>query len=141
MVRWGKMIFHIESLPFKNLLKFLFHRIWVSILLTFVIFFVSLLPASAASSLIDVRSWTAPSHTRIVFDLDRPVLFQERHSKDPQTISIEFRNCRNAASKKEWNIGNKFIESLKLKNSPSNSLNVEIKTSLSMEYHIFYLQK
>ncbi|MGA1842850.1 MAG: N-acetylmuramoyl-L-alanine amidase, partial [bacterium] len=110
-------------------------------MLTFVIVFVSSLPTSATTSLIDVRSWTAPSHTRIVFDLNRPVLFQERRNEDPQTISIEFRNCKNATSKKEWDIDNKLIESLKLKNSSSNSLNIEIKTSLTMEYHIFYLQK
>jgi N-acetylmuramoyl-L-alanine amidase len=107
-----------------------------------VIAFVACLPVSASTSLIDVRSWTAPAYTRIVFDLDRPVLFQEKHTKDSRKISIEFRNCKNATSRKKWHIDNcKLIESLKLEDSPHNSLYVEITTSISTKYHIFYLQK
>jgi N-acetylmuramoyl-L-alanine amidase len=138
----GKMfLFFFKSTPLKNINRYFFHRTFDVFFLTVLFVFISCLPAFAMTSLMAIRSWTAPGYTRIVFDLDRPVLFQELKTNDSRKISIEFRNCRNATSMKKCHIDWKLIESLRLINSSPNSLIIEITASESMDYHIFYLRK
>ena len=126
MVRCVNMNFCPRSLSLKYHPDSFSHKSLLSILLGFVIVFMACLPANAVSSLKAIRSWTAPDYTRIVFDLDRPVLFQESHTKDFQKISIEFRNCKNDTSREKWLIDCKLIDSVRLKESPSNGLIAEI---------------
>lgn len=129
-----------KSLSLKYISDCFSHKTLLGILLCFIIVFVACLPVHAVSSLEAIRSCNAPDYTRIVFDLDRPVLFQESHSKDLRKISIKFRNCKNATSREKWLIDCKLIESLRLKESPSNCLVAEITSSSSLDYHVFYLQ-
>ncbi|MGA1844709.1 MAG: N-acetylmuramoyl-L-alanine amidase [bacterium] len=119
----------------------MYHRKLLGLFLGIAIIFLVWVPGSEASSLMAVRSWTAPGYTRIVFDLDRPVLFQELHNKDSRNISLELRNCTNSTAQDSYDIDSSLIESVRLLQSPLSSLVAEITTSIALSYHIFYLQK
>jgi len=116
-------------------------RKWLGLFLGIVVIGVIRVPSSDATSLMAVRSWTAPGYTRIVLDLDRPVLFQELHNKDSRNISLELRNCTNNTTQDCYNIDSSLIESVRLSESPLNSLFAEVTTSIPLSYHVFYLQK
>lgn len=53
------------------------------------------LPIAAKSSLVDgVRIWSAPDHSRLVFDVDGPIKYNTFQLDNPERLVIDFKNAR-----------------------------------------------
>jgi N-acetylmuramoyl-L-alanine amidase len=53
------------------------------------------LPIAAKSSLVDgVRIWSAPDHSRLVFDVDGPIKYNTFRLDKPERLVIDFKNAR-----------------------------------------------
>jgi len=73
--------------------------------------------SAAAATVKNVRIWPAPDHTRIVFDLDKPVAHKVFSLSGPDRLVIDLDN---AAIKTE-------IESLSLKGTPIGKIRTAVK--------------
>ena len=56
--------------------------------------FVSTASAGSASQVRDVRLWTAPDHSRLVFDLNKSIKYQVLHLYKPERIVIDMSNTQ-----------------------------------------------
>jgi N-acetylmuramoyl-L-alanine amidase len=65
----------------------------------------------------NVRIWPAPDHTRLVFDLDKPIKHQLFTLDNPNRLVIDLGNVRNKTN----------IEKLPLKDTPISRVRTAVK--------------
>ncbi len=116
-------------------------KIKLGLLVSFIFLFVGSGHGFAFTSLNAIRSWTAPDHTRIVFDLDSSLLFQESNQKSPHEINFKLVECKNRTAQNIWQLESPIIKDIRLIDSSANSLIVKISLYKSTEYNIFYLRE
>jgi len=72
------------------------------------------LPTIALSAQIEgVRLWTAPDHTRLVFDIDKPVEYRFFTLASPQRLVIDFKKARVANSFRPSALSNRHVVGLR----------------------------
>ncbi|MDX8397032.1 MAG: N-acetylmuramoyl-L-alanine amidase [Mariprofundaceae bacterium] len=85
------------------------HLLWLGIVLT-----VGLSPAVAATTNIrDVRLWTAPDHTRIVFDLNRKLHYKLLRLHNPERIVIDMKHTRMSRKKMNLNLPDPLLQAVR----------------------------
>ncbi|MBT8440433.1 MAG: AMIN domain-containing protein [Gammaproteobacteria bacterium] len=63
--------------------------------IAFLFLFLFSLPIVAKSSLVDgVRIWSAPDHSRLVFDVDGPIKYNTFRLGKPERLVIDFKNAK-----------------------------------------------
>jgi N-acetylmuramoyl-L-alanine amidase len=65
-------------------------------------------PASAAL-ITDVRYWSAPDHTRVVFDLTEPVEYESLSQENPPQCQLEIREATLFTKKREVKVDDPFL--------------------------------
>jgi len=61
----------------------------------------------------DIRLWTAPDHTRLVFDLDRSVSYEVFRLGDPERIVIDIRNVKLNADPSTLELPDPVVQTLR----------------------------
>jgi len=70
--------------------------------------------ASAAEGEVrDVRLWTAPDHSRVVFDLNRKVEYKVFRLHSPERIVIDIQNAKIKANLKSLNLPDPVVQSMR----------------------------
>jgi len=78
--------------------------------------FLTVIPSSANAGIHqirDVRLWTAPDHTRLVFDLDSPIKYQLFGLHNPERIVIDMNQTHLSASLKDFPIPDPVIKAIR----------------------------
>jgi N-acetylmuramoyl-L-alanine amidase len=99
----------------------------ISTLIFALIFGAAALPAmaSAASSTVrDVRLWTAPDHTRLVFDLNRSIEYKVFRLHKPERIVIDLKNTSLKANFNKLAIPDPVIKAIRHGTPKANILRV-----------------
>ena len=68
---------------------------WIKKAIAFLFLCLFSLPIAAKSSLVDgVRIWSAPDHSRLVFDVDGPIKYNTFRLDKPERLVIDFKNAK-----------------------------------------------
>lgn len=84
------------------------------------------------------RHWSAPDHTRLVFELDAPAQFATRAYADPERIVVEIQNAAHRDGDLEIPVDDGLIRSVSFKNLP-DSLLVRVELTRAADFAAFPL--
>ena len=117
------------------------HHIYV---LMFAMMFIVMaaLPAMAAagSAVQDVRSWAAPDHTRLVFDLNQSVKYKVFRLHKPERIVIDLQNTRLKARFNKLAIPDPVIKAIRHGTPRANVLRVVMEVKEKVQPRSFLLK-
>lgn len=109
----------------------------------FVLFVVVFLPGGtvqAAGSVTNMRYWTAPDHTRIVFDLTEPPVFTTSRQDGSLSITFQETACGETVSR-ETKIGKSGIRKVSVIALKEGDVLVRLELENNVETNIFPLKK
>jgi N-acetylmuramoyl-L-alanine amidase len=95
----------------------------------------------ATNRLYDLRHWSAPSHTRIVFDLKHSAKFNSFVLSNPARLVLDLKNFDGHIPKNIARINNNIVQTIRLAKKPGNIIRVVIDLKKSSDYKIFPLKK
>lgn len=84
------------------------------------------------------RHWSAPDHTRLVFELDAPAQFASRAYSDPDRVVLEIQNAQHRDGDVEIEVGDGLIRRISFKNLP-DSLLVRVELTRAADFAAFPL--
>ena len=97
--------------------------------------------ASAADSAVrDVRLWTAPDYTRLVFDLNQSIKYRVFRLHKPERIVIDFQNTRLKARFNKLAIPDPVIKSIRHGTPKANTLRVVMDVKEKIQPRSFLLK-
>jgi N-acetylmuramoyl-L-alanine amidase len=111
------------------------------ILLVFGCFLSASATAQAKPTLLQVRYWTAPDHTRIVLDLSAPAGYRERLLQNPPRIAIDVENLTIPPEQRKKEVQDGLVKDVTLTESSKNLTQVVIELARESKYKIFSLPK
>jgi N-acetylmuramoyl-L-alanine amidase len=88
----------------------------------------------------DLRYWTAPDHTRIVFDLSSPLKYNLLKSEDPKEIRLELLGAKSLLSKNRVEVRDGLIKEVVLQEEES-CLRVLVELEVTAPFNLFSLKK
>lgn len=95
----------------------------------------------AANRLYDLRHWSAPSHTRIVFDLKHPAEYNSFVLSNPARLVLDLKSFDGHVPKNLATINDKIVKTVRLANKSKNVIRVVIDLKKSSDHKIFPLKK
>ncbi|MDI6755868.1 MAG: N-acetylmuramoyl-L-alanine amidase, partial [Thermodesulfobacteriota bacterium] len=95
----------------------------------------------AATRILDVRHWSAPDHTRIVFDLSGPTSYTVYATLDSQTLSWFIENTIFPAREKIVPINDLVVKSVSLKSFSLHRVRVTVTLVQPVQPKVFTLKK
>jgi len=104
-------------------------------------FFFFPLDVYAITKILDVRHWSAPDHTRIVFDLSGPASYKVYATSDSQTLSWYIENTIFPAKEKIAPINDLVVKSVSLKSFSLHRVRVTVTLVQPVQPKIFTLKK
>lgn len=100
-----------------------------------------LLPVGAlAASIDDVRRWTAPDHTRVVFDISAPVEHKVFRLSGPERLVIDIPSAKMATNPDSRKLQDKHIEGLRYAVRKGNVLRLVLDLKNAVNPKTFLLQ-
>jgi len=84
------------------------------------------------------RHWSAPDHTRLVFELDAPAQFATRAYSDPDRVVLEIHNAQHRDGDLEIVVDDGLIKRISFKNLP-DSLLVRVELVRAADFSAFPL--
>lgn len=97
-------------------------------------------PASSAASIRDVRLWTAPDNSRLVFDLDHSVDYNLFRLHHPERIVVDFRHARLAAKLDGLQLPDPVIRAIRYGSPQRGVLRVVIDVKEKVQPRSFLLK-
>jgi len=94
----------------------------------------------AAAELEGVRLWTAPDHTRLVFDTSAPAEHKVFALRNPERLVIDFRDARPGKSFGKTRINDKHLGGMRHAERPDGSLRVVLDLKKAVRPKTFQLQ-
>ena len=109
----------------------------------FVIFLLAYQPAVyALSKVTDVRYWSAPDHTRIVIDSDRPISYRTMELKSPQRFVVNVESARNAVKRgNKIKIGDSVTRCIRIGQFDKKTVRIVIDLLKPVRSDVFTLKK
>jgi len=104
-------------------------------------FFFFPLDVYAITKILGVRHWSAPDHTRIVFDLSGPASYKVYATSDSQTLSWCIENTIFPAKEKIAPINDLVVKSVSLKSFSLHRVRVTVTLVQPVQPKIFTLKK
>jgi N-acetylmuramoyl-L-alanine amidase len=99
----------------------------------FVLLVLFLLPLSAyAAEMRGVRVWTAPDHTRLVFDISSPVQYNVFPLHSPERLVIDLKKSRPGKKFEPDGVGNALLKGLRYAHRPNDDLRIV----LDLQHHV-----
>lgn len=99
-----------------------------------------ILPLSALSAQVKgVRMWTAPDHTRLVFDIDRPAEHQVFSLANPQRLVVDFQDSRIGPKYSAKGLQDRHIEGLRHAHRSDGRLRVVMDLRQAVKTKAFLL--
>ena len=95
----------------------------------------------AANRLYDLRHWSAPSRTRIVFDLKTSAKYNSFVLSNPSRLVLDLKNFDGHIPKNITRINNNIVKEIRLAKKPGNIIRIVIDLKKSSDYKIFPLKK
>ncbi len=114
----------------------------LSVLLTCLLFLAQALPAHAQTHLKNIRFWTAPDHTRIVFDVDKLPEYKISQEGEPRHLIVELSNTYNWMRYRSFKIADGLIGGVRIR--PTNEekkLGIVIDLMNPARLDVFTLKK
>ncbi len=96
--------------------------------------------SGAISSIDDVRLWTAPDHTRLVFDLNRTISYEVFRLHAPERIVIDMRDARLKADIGKLDIPDPVVKKLRHGSPKPNVLRVVLDVKEKVTPRSFLLK-
>jgi len=96
--------------------------------------------AAAGSAVQDVRSWAAPDHTRLVFDLNQSVKYKVFRLHKPERIVIDLQNTRLKARFNKLAIPDPVIKAIRHGTPRANVLRVVMEVKEKVQPRSFLLK-
>ncbi len=96
--------------------------------------------AQAAGSVTNMRYWTAPDHTRIVFDLTEPPIFTTSRQDGSLSITFQETACTETVPR-ETKIGKSGIRNISIITLKEGDVLVRLKLGNDVEANVFPLKK
>ena len=103
------------------------------------LFFFFPLDADAIPKILDVRHWSAPDHTRIVFDLSAPASYKVFATSDSQTLSWCIENTIFPAREKIVRINDLVVKSVSLQSFSYHRVRVTVMLAQPVQAKVFTL--
>lgn len=97
--------------------------------------------AQAISDMLSVRQWSAPDHTRIVFDLSHPAGYDIFELREPYRLVIDLNDTRSQAMEKELIISDEVISKVRWGQFAPTTLRVVIDLVQPTRSNIFTLKE
>jgi len=95
---------------------------------------------AAKRQLTDVRSWTAPDHTRLVFDFSSPIFYKLRRKKTGYIFEVS--GAKNKTGKTSFFILDGIIKSVRIKRGKKLRISIYFSNKYKLlKPHIFSLKK
>ena len=92
----------------------------------------SYLHAAKPARVMDLRFWTAPDHTRIVFDLDKRVSHSLVHLSSPNRMVIRLKNAQWTLDPARLQVDDPIVDDFRVSNA-SGFLNIEFRLKTDVE--------
>jgi N-acetylmuramoyl-L-alanine amidase len=99
------------------------------------------LPVQAKTRLKNMRHWTAPDHTRLVFDLNAPPKYRLSPEGDSRHIIVELADTRSLLRYKQRKIVDGLINTVRIKPKDKKTLGIIIDLMLPGKADVFSLKK
>jgi N-acetylmuramoyl-L-alanine amidase len=96
--------------------------------------------AAQAAAITDVRFWSAPDHTRVVFDLTDAVQYESSTSGNPPQLSIEIKGASLQSRKKEVRVNDPFLQRVVLTGTGKDRVKLILYQKKPLEVNIFALK-
>ncbi|HYA91941.1 MAG TPA: N-acetylmuramoyl-L-alanine amidase [Thermodesulfobacteriota bacterium] len=118
----------------NKFLKIIFLRFFsVSILLLY--------PCSALAALItDVRSWSAPDHTRVVIDLTESVQYETSSQESPPQFQLELKGVSFYTPKRELQVRDPFLGKISLTDLGNERVRMVLHQKKPLQANVFILK-
>jgi len=97
--------------------------------------------AAAGTSVIGLRYWTAPDHTRIVIDLASPATYTHRTMTGPHRIVVEIPGSRLADQARRVEVGDGLVDRIRTNALRSGTAQVVVDLPEGPSYKIFSLKR
>lgn len=88
----------------------------------------------------EVRYWTAPDHTRIVFDLSSKGKYRILEPTEPKIIMLELPSTRSALSQNRVEIGDGLVKAVNIR-SDGGGLKVRFELEEEAPFKVFFLKE
>jgi N-acetylmuramoyl-L-alanine amidase len=95
----------------------------------------------AANRLYDLRHWSAPTHTRIVFDLKHSAKYNSFVLSNPARLVLDLKDFDGHIPKNLAKINNNIVKTIRLAKKSKNVIRIVIDLKKSSDYKIFPLKK
>lgn len=96
--------------------------------------------ASSRARVTDMRFWTAPDYTRIVFDLDRKIAHSLRHLSRPDRMVVDLINAQWDMDAYPLRIENSVVGNFHLSTPSPGLVRLEFKLKTDVIPHAFFLK-
>ena len=132
--RQGGLFGTFRSKMGNKFLKIIFLRFFsVSILLLY--------PCSALAALItDVRSWSAPDHTRVVIDLTESVQYETSSQESPPQFQLELKGVSFYTPKRELQVRDPFLSKISLTDLGNERVRMVLHQKKPLQANVFILK-
>ena len=94
---------------------------------------------ASAAELTDIRVWSGPDQTRVVFDLDKSVQHEIQMLENPRRVVIDIHNAWKTPSMASKRPGKGVVQSVRTGVQPGGVLRVVLDVSADVEPHAFDL--
>ncbi len=111
------------------------------ICLFFAVSVLFLRPSSAPAALItDVRSWSAPDHTRVVIDLTESVQYESASQENPPQFQLELRGVHFYTPKRELEVKDLFLSKVTLTDLGDGRVRMVLHQRKPLHANVFILK-
>ncbi|MFH1623748.1 MAG: N-acetylmuramoyl-L-alanine amidase [Pseudomonadota bacterium] len=98
-------------------------------------------PTFAANSLIDIKYWSAPDHTRIVLYTNKPVTWNMLTPDDPKRLTIEVDNVAKILSGKRIRVDDSIVREIRILKSNRETVRLALYLVKAAKWDIFNLDR
>jgi len=113
----------------------------IAILVATVYVFLGASSGDCAVTVMGVRHWTAPDHTRIVIDLSGVTKYRHRELSDPPRIAIDVADAKFASSVQKFAVSDGLVERVRINKLSGHVAQIVLDLSNESEFNVFYLKK
>ncbi len=107
----------------------------------FAVSVVFLWPSSTRAALItDVRSWSAPDHTRVVIDLTESIQYESASQEIPPQFQLELRGAYFYTSKRELEVKDPFLSKITLTDLGDGRVRMILHQKKPLHANVFILK-
>jgi N-acetylmuramoyl-L-alanine amidase len=93
-----------------------------------------------ASKITDVRFWTAPDHTRVVFDLTEPIQYENPSQESPTRTQLELKGASLQVSMREVTVNDPFITRFTLSDPGKGRVSIVFYQKKPLTVDVFALK-